>query len=73
MYFMANKHRTFFNVIAGIWIRFWSIISSFSFPAHTTTFIHRLRGGKVCKGPIIARTVIIDDSRPGLITVGKNV
>lgn len=70
---MANNHRTFCNVITGIWIRFWSVIAPFTFPAHVTTFIHKLRGVKVGKGSKIARTVIIDDSRPDLITIGKNV
>ena len=70
---MANNHRTVGSVIAGVWIRFWSVIAPFTFPAQITTFIHRLRGVHVGKGSKIARTVIIDDSRPDLITIGRDV
>lgn len=70
---MSNNHRTISSIIKGIWIRFWSVIAPFTFPAQITTTIHRLRGVHVGKGSKIARTVIIDDSRPDLITIGKNV
>ena len=70
---MANNHRTPRSVIKGVWIRLGSIIAPFTFPAHVTTFIHRLRGVHVGKGSKIARTVVIDDSRPDLITIGNNV
>lgn len=70
---MANNHRTFWGVVKGIWIRFWSIIAQFTFPAQVTTMIHRMRGVHVGKGSKITRTVIIEDARPDLITIGKNV
>lgn len=70
---MANNHRTIGNIIKGIWIRTLSIIAQFTFPAQITTNIHRLRGMHIGKGSKITRTVIIDDSRPDLITIGKNV
>lgn len=70
---MANNHRTIGNVTKGIWIRFWSIVAQFTFPAQITTAIHRMRGVHVGKGSKITRTVIIEDSRPDLITIGKNV
>lgn len=70
---MANNHRTVGNVLKGIWIRFWSVIAPFTFPAQVTTAIHRMRGVHVGKGSKIARSVLIDDSRPDLITIGKNV
>lgn len=70
---MANNHRTPWSIIKGIWIRFWSIIAQFTFPAQVTTVVHRLRGVHVGKGSRIARSVLIDDSRPDLITIGKNV
>ena len=70
---MANNHRTFWGVLKGIWIRFWSIIAQFTFPAQVTTMIHRMRGVHVGRGSKITRTVLIDDSRPDLITIGKNV
>ncbi len=65
--------RTFKSVIRGIWIRFWSVIAPFTFPAQITTAIHRLRGVHVGRGSRISRSVLIDDSRPDLITIGKNV
>ncbi|MBQ0159603.1 MAG: acyltransferase [Bacteroidales bacterium] len=70
---MANNHRTVISVMKGIWIRLLSIIAQFTFPAHVTTAIHRLRGVHVGKGSKITRTVIIEDSRPDLITIGENV
>ena len=70
---MANNHRTFWGIVKGIWIRFWSIIAQFTFPAQVTTMIHRMRGVHVGKGSKITRTVIIEDARPDLITIGKNV
>ena len=70
---MANNHRTVGSVIAGVWIRFWSVIAPITFPAQVTTFVHRLRGVHIGKGSKIARTVLIDDSRPDLVTIGQNV
>lgn len=70
---MANNHRTLGSVTKGIWIRILSILAQFTFPAHVTTAIHRMRGVHVGKGSKITRTVIIEDSRPDLITIGENV
>ena len=70
---MSNNKRTPWSIIKGIWIRSLSIIAQFTFPAQVTTMIHRMRGVHVGKGSKITRTVIIDDSRPDLITIGKNV
>ena len=70
---MANNHRTFWNVTKGIWIRCLSILAQFSFPAQVTTTIHRMRGMHIGKGSKISRSVIVDDSRPDLITIGENV
>ena len=70
---MANNKRTPWSIIKGIWIRCLSIIAQFTFPAQVTTTIHRMRGVHVGKGSKITRTVIIEDSRPDLITIGKNV
>ena len=70
---MANNKRTPWSIIKGIWIRSLSIIAQFTFPAQVTTMIHRMRGVHVGKGSKITRTVIIEDSRPDLITIGKNV
>lgn len=70
---MANNHRTFGNVTKGIWIRLLSILAQFTFPAQITTTIHRMRGMHIGKGSKITRSVIIDDSRPDLITIGENV
>lgn len=70
---MANNKRTLGSIIKGVWIRFWSVIAPITFPSQVTTFIHRLRGVHIGKGSKIARTVLIDDSRPDLITIGQNV
>ena len=68
-----NNHRTPWSIIKGIWIRSLSIIARITFPAQVTTAIHRLRGMHIDKGSKISRTVIVDDSRPDLITIGRNV
>lgn len=70
---MVNNKRTFRGIIKGIWIRILTIIIPFTFPAKITTFLHRLRGVKIGKGSKISRTVQIDDSRPDLVEIGKNV
>ena len=70
---MANNKRTIGSVIKGVWIRSLSIIARISFPAQVTTTLHRMRGMHIGKGSKISRTVIIDDSRPDLITIGRNV
>ena len=70
---MANNHRTFISIVKGIGIRLLSILAQFTFPAQITTNIHRLRGVHIGKGSKITRSVIIEDSRPDLITIGKNV
>jgi acetyltransferase-like isoleucine patch superfamily enzyme len=70
---LSNNKRTIGSVFKGIWIRFLSIIIPFTFPAHITTFLHKLRGVKVGKGSKINRTVQIDDSSPSLVEIGENV
>ena len=70
---MANNHRTIANVTKGVWIRLLSIVAQFTFPAQITTNLHRLRGMHIGKGSKISRSVIVDDSRPDLITIGENV
>jgi acetyltransferase-like isoleucine patch superfamily enzyme len=62
-----------FKTIKGVWIRFLTIIIPFTFPAHITTALHRLRGVKIGKGSKINRTVQIDDSRPDLVEIGEKV
>lgn len=70
---MANDKRTAGSIIKGVWIRSLSILARISFPAQVTTTLHRMRGMHIGKGSKISRTVIIDDSRPDLITIGRNV
>lgn len=68
-----NNHRTPWSIIKGIWIRSLSIIARITFPAQVTTAIHRMRGMHIGKGSKISRSVIVDDSRPDLVTIGRNV
>lgn len=70
---MANNTRTLESIIKGIWIRLITIIIPFTFPAHLTTLLHRLRGVKVGKGSKINRTVQIDDSVPNMVEIGDYV
>ena len=70
---MANNKRTFASILKGIWIHILTIIIPFTFPAHITTFLHRLRGVKVGIGSKISRTVQIDDSNPDMVEIRKNV
>ena len=68
-----NQKRTFKSVILGIWIRFWTIFAQFTYPATFTASIHRLKGVKIGKGSKISRSVLIDDSYPHLIEIGRKV
>lgn len=68
-----KNHRSLTSIIRGIWIRSLSIIARITFPAQVTTTLHRWRGMHIGKGSKISRTVIVDDSRPDLITIGQNV
>ncbi len=70
---MAKNKRTIGSVLKGIYIRILTIFIPFTFPAHVTTFLHRLRGVKVGKGSKINRTAQIDDSRPDLVEIGRHV
>src|SRR5690625_4468384 len=70
---MANNQRTVQSIIRGIWIRLLTIIIPFTFPAQITTMLHRMRGVKVGKGSKINRSAQIDDSKPELVEIGKNV
>ena len=70
---MANNKRTLLSILKGIWIRLLSVLIPFTFPAHLTTFLHRLRGVKVGKGSKISRTVQIDDGYPYLLEIGSKV
>lgn len=70
---MANNKRTIGSVMKGVWIRSLSILARISFPAQVTTTLHRMRGMHIGKGSKISRSVLIDDSSPDLITIGKNV
>ena len=67
------EHRTLKSIIIGIWIRFWSIVAQFTFPAQITTMVHRLRGVHIGRGSKVARSVLIDDSKPNLVTIGRDV
>jgi len=70
---VANNKRTITSILNGVWIRILSIIIPFTFPAHITTILHRLRGVNIGKGSKISRTAYIDDSKPYLVTIGKDV
>lgn len=69
---MSDK-RTIKSITKGVWIRILSVIIPFTFPAHLTTTLHRMRGVKVGKGSKINRTVQIDDSNPSLVEIGVKV
>jgi acetyltransferase-like isoleucine patch superfamily enzyme len=67
------EKRSITSVIRGVWIRILSILVQFTFPAQLTVLFHKMRGVKIGKGSKISRTVIIDDSVPELVTIGKKV
>ncbi len=68
-----HEKRDLPSIIKGIWIRLLSIIVPFTFPAHITVLVHKMRGVKIGRGSKINRTVIIDDSAPELVIIGKKV
>jgi acetyltransferase-like isoleucine patch superfamily enzyme len=69
---IVNK-RTFKSVLFGIWSKTLQNIAYFTFPYQITVFIHKLRGVKVGKKGHISRYVIIDDTEPSMVTIGKGV
>ena len=60
-------------VIKGVWIRFLSVLTNFTFPYFVTVACHRMRGVKVGKGTHICRGAYLDDHSPQLIEIGKGV
>lgn len=70
---MSQEKRSLWSIVKGVWIRSLSILARITFPAQVTTALHRMRGMHIGKGSKISRTVIVDDSRPDLITIGENV
>jgi acetyltransferase-like isoleucine patch superfamily enzyme len=67
------KKRTFKSIVFGIWSKTLQNIAFFTFPYQLTVFIHKLRGVKIGKKGHISRYVIIDDTEPSLVTIGKGV
>lgn len=67
------QKRTLKSIIFGIWSKTLQNIAFFTFPYHITVFLHKLRGVKVGKKGHISRYVIIDDTEPSLVTIGKGV
>lgn len=67
------ERRTIKSIIFGIWSKTLQNIAFFTFPYQITVFLHRLRGVKVAKKGHISRYVIIDDTEPSLVSIGKGV
>ena len=67
------EHRSFMSIIQGVWTRFLSILTMFSFPYQVTNFLHRLRGVKIGKKSHIARGAFLDDRQPNFIHIGNGV
>jgi acetyltransferase-like isoleucine patch superfamily enzyme len=65
--------RTIKSIILGIWSKSLQNIAYFTFPYQITVALHRLRGVKVGKQSHISRYVIIDDTEPSLVEIGKGV
>lgn len=66
-------HRSFTSIIKGVWTRFLSILTMFSFPYQVTVFLHKMRGVKIGSQSHVARGVFLDDRNPNLIEIGKGV
>lgn len=65
--------RSFKSIVYGIWSKTLQNIAFFTFPYQITVFLHRLRGVKIAKKGHISRYVIIDDTEPSMVTIGKGV
>lgn len=70
---MANNHRTFSNVVRGVFNRICLRIACILFPSQLRMPFYKATGMKIGKGSKIAATVDIDQSAPEMITIGKNV
>lgn len=67
------QKRTLKSIIFGIWSKTLQNIAFFTFPYQITVFLHKLRGVKVGHKGHISRYVVIDDTEPSLVTIGKGV
>lgn len=67
------QKRTLKSIIFGIWSKTLQNIAFFTFPYQITVFLHKLRGVKVGHKGHISRYVVIDDTKPSLVTIGKGV
>lgn len=67
------EKRSISSIIIGIWSKSLQNIAFFTFPYQVTVFLHKLRGVKVSNKSHISRYVIIDDTEPSLVEIGKGV
>jgi len=68
-----DRTRNLKTVLYGIWSKTLQNIAYFTFPYQVTVFLHRLRGVRIGKKSHISRYVIIDDTKPDLVLIGKGV
>lgn len=68
-----DNTRTLKKIVFGIWSKSLQNIAYFTFPYQITVFLHRLRGVKIGKKSHISRYVVIDDTEPKLVEIGRGV
>lgn len=61
------------GIVKSILIKILQILAYSSFPPQLTILLQRLRGVKIGKMSVIGRFVYIDDYKPELLKIGKNV
>lgn len=69
---LLNKNREK-GIIKSTIIKLLQILAYLSFPPQLTILLQRLRGVKIGKMSVIGRFVYIDDYKPELLKMGKNV
>ncbi len=67
------ERRKLSDILLGIWSKSLQNIAFVTFPYQITVFLHRLRGVKIGRKSHISRYVIIDDTDPRLVEIGKGV
>lgn len=67
------KNRSVWNIFRSIINKILQIIAYLSFPPQLTIFLQKCRGIKIGKNSVIGRFVYIDDYKPELLSIGKNV
>ena len=67
------ENRSLINIISSTSKKILQILAYSSFPPQLTIYLQKLRGVIIGNNSVIGRFVYIDDYKPELVIIGKNV